>query len=209
MIVAIDPSLEGMAVVIGDILGEQFEAYRCGEPSLGTSPRAYWTRRERIVANVLNALDKHQGQEIDAVWLEGYAYGSQRQTDLAHLGGMLRYNLLDFHPTYREVNPMTLKLFTTGKGRADKIHMKAAIEQKYRVGFQTDDEYDAYAIWRFGLVAGGHLAPRDHDEIKGLESFTRKRVKRKRKRHTAGPGRPAKNKSSERQGRLELEKPPF
>lgn len=58
-----------------------------------------------------------------------------------------------------EVNPTTLKKFSTGYGRAEKGDMVAMAERLYGVRCATDDEADAVHLAAAAAAAAGHPVP--------------------------------------------------
>ncbi len=52
-------------------------------------------------------------------------------------------------PTPEYVNPMTLKKFATGNGRATKLDMINACKTRYNFQPRTDDEADAFWLFKY------------------------------------------------------------
>ena len=83
--------------------------------------------------------------------LEGYSIESQnRPFDLGEVGGIVRLCLTRHKIKYLVVSPMSLKKFVTGKGNAaaDKEAMRRAVNKKWGVDFDQNDECDAYGLAR-------------------------------------------------------------
>jgi hypothetical protein len=83
-----------------------------------------------------------------------------------------------------EVSPLTLKLFTTGKGSGDKTMMIAAIVKRYGVMYESNDEYDAFALCRFGACCLGIEKAETEFQIRAMEKFLHPEVKKQKKKKT-------------------------
>jgi Holliday junction resolvasome RuvABC endonuclease subunit len=77
------------------------------------------------------------------------------QARLGEVHGVVKAELMDLGVPYSVVNQATLKLFATGKGSADKLAMAAAARLSGHPGFSSDDECDAWWLWRAGLAHYG------------------------------------------------------
>ncbi|HNI02742.1 MAG TPA: crossover junction endodeoxyribonuclease RuvC [Chitinophagales bacterium] len=87
------------------------------------------------------------------VVIEHYSFGSiGKQTDLAELGGIIRYALYVNKVKFIEVAPSSLKKFITGRGNAKKDEMILAISKKYNKHFKDDNIADAYALAQWGYT---------------------------------------------------------
>jgi len=73
------------------------------------------------------------------------------QTIMGEVHGAVRVELMDQGIPYVLVNQKTLKLFATGRGGADKPAMAKAARNHGEVMFDSDDECDAWWLWRAGL----------------------------------------------------------
>jgi len=104
-------------------------------------------------AFLLGFLDRYT---VEAVAVEGYAFGSQMANMAGELGGMIRLALFD---KYRHVTPQaalplvvpptSLKKYVTGKGTGvKKNQMLLAIYKKWDVEFTSDDAADSYGLAR-------------------------------------------------------------
>lgn len=83
--------------------------------------------------------------------IEGYSIESQnRPFDLGEVGGIIRLCLTRWKIKYLVVSPLALKKFVTGKGNAaaDKEAMRRAVNKKWGVDFDQNDECDAYGLAR-------------------------------------------------------------
>lgn len=97
-------------------------------------------------------MDFIQEHGIKMIVAEG-VYVNRHFTDmksLSELHGILLEvcDELDL-PEPEYVNPMTLKKWATGNGRATKLDMIHACEQKYRYRPKTDDEADAMHLFYY------------------------------------------------------------
>lgn len=153
MILAIDPSLRCTAAAFGDEHGFTMETFS----SVGYEGDSAYERVTRYRGMVGQLARWLTGERPDAIFIEGYSFGSNdaRAKFLAEYGGILRNRLIEFTTNIWEIPPARLKRFITGKGSGKKEGVKAAIERDYSKVFQTDDEYDAFALYRLGLCAMG------------------------------------------------------
>lgn len=180
MIVAIDPSLISCALVLGH---PETAAYSSqvftSDPA--DSLVARFTRYRKLVAEICDAIYAVDA-EVSATFIEGYALtrNPAGATALCEFGGLLRVMLIDhFGPVY-EVAPKSLKMFATGKGNASKTMVAANIAKRYGVIFDTEDEFDAYGLYRFALVAEGLAEPANAKQAEAVKAFKNPPAKRKR-----------------------------
>jgi Holliday junction resolvasome RuvABC endonuclease subunit len=97
---------------------------------------------------------------VEAIAIEGYAFGSQMANMAGELGGMIRLALYD---NYRFVNdasafplvvpPTSLKKYITGKGRVDKNQILLNVYKKWGVEFNNDNAADSYGLARIARNA--------------------------------------------------------
>jgi Holliday junction resolvasome RuvABC endonuclease subunit len=154
VILAIDPSLTNTAVVIGD--GETISVKCFGSKACGDNPVLRIVR----AANLVREICEHVVKDIPfaGVYIEGYSFGSNdsRARFSAEYGGLLREMLMSkCSLNLREVAPTTLKKFCTGKGAGKKEMVIGHLMKRYGCEFATNDEFDAYGLYRLGLVAEG------------------------------------------------------
>ncbi len=156
MILAIDPSLTGTAIAHGD--GQACAIERFSSENQGDHVAARIRRYEWMLSHMLAFL---QGRDFKAVFIEAYTYqqNDARAKFAVELGGLLRWHLTDFTPVIYEVSPTTLKKFVTGKGSGKKELLAAHCVKRWGVMFDTSDEYDAYGLYRLGLVVEGLEEP--------------------------------------------------
>lgn len=159
LILAIDPSLTNTACVIGDEHG--YDLKRFSSPAAGDSVMQRICRYQFMLKSLkgwMADLSYRQARfsKVWAVYIEGYSFGSKGQARFsAEYGGLLRDYLTDLTPRIYEVAPSTLKKFCTGKGDGPKDMVAAHLTKRYEVLLSNNDEYDAYGLYRLGLVAEG------------------------------------------------------
>jgi Holliday junction resolvasome RuvABC endonuclease subunit len=92
------------------------------------------------------------------VLIENYAIGHVSSVELVvACGTLVRAVLFDLkYPVY-QVNVKTLKLWTTGRGGADKKLMAQAVKERWGYVSPSDDVIDAYALARMGQLKGSEL----------------------------------------------------
>lgn len=93
--------------------------------------------------------------------IEGFAYGNKNSlVDLVEVATPIKLALLAAKVPWYLVPPTTLKLWTTGSGKADKDGMAAAVKERWGFESEYDDVVDAYALTRIGevLVSGADPA---------------------------------------------------
>jgi crossover junction endodeoxyribonuclease RuvC len=131
--------------------------------------RRFTTIVDRVVSLIIEA-------EPAAVFLEGYSYGSKGRAviTLGEFGGVLRRDLLCRSPRglhmLVEVPPPTLKLFAAGRGNADKVAVATSLVRRYGVEYDTDHEYDAFAVARLGACCLGWDEPATAQQRKAVAS---------------------------------------
>lgn len=151
MILAIDPSLTGTAVVRG---GEHdHEMARFASHNLGDSALDRIKRYDDLVERIMEWIGDGP---FAAAYIEGYSFGSKCNRELlGEFGGLLRWRLADVTDKIYEVTPATLKKFATGKGAGGKDLVAAHLAKRYGFLFHTNDEFDAFGLYRLGLVCEG------------------------------------------------------
>jgi Holliday junction resolvasome RuvABC endonuclease subunit len=92
---------------------------------------------------------------VEAIAIEGYAFGSQMANMAGELGGMIRLALFDKYRFQTEeaafplvVPPTSLKKYITGKGRVDKNQVLLQVYKKWGVEFTDDNAADSYGLAR-------------------------------------------------------------
>lgn len=91
------------------------------------------------------------------VAIEGYAHGASFQAHaLGEVGGMARLLLWKLGVPYVEVQPTTLKMWLTGKGKATKPQIRKAILAKWGRDIKDNNQGDAFGL---SCVAGLASAP--------------------------------------------------
>ena len=132
-----------------------------------------WRRGQRVVQRM--ACYERLSDEIVAtvnaarpklIVLKGY--GSPQDRDVAELpefGGILRWRLVQLARVV-EVEPATLNRFVLGRATGSKRPLAAQLTRRLGVVLETDEELDAYCLWRLGLA----LAQRRRTDRETLES---------------------------------------
>jgi Holliday junction resolvasome RuvABC endonuclease subunit len=142
-VLGVDPSLTstGLCVKHPDS-GITTCRIRPGKYLKGPSRLAY-SRRE---------IEQALHEEVELVCYEGYSMGSRngRMFDIGELGGVLKTLFYERGLPTLIVPPSTLKLFVTGKGNAKKVDMVEAVMHNWGHQVKSDDEADAYALYRLG-----------------------------------------------------------
>jgi len=97
---------------------------------------------------------------VEAIAIEGYAFGSQMANMAGELGGMIRLALYDNYRFANEasafplvVPPTSLKKYITGKGRVDKNQILLNVYKKWGVEFNNDNAADSYGLARIARNA--------------------------------------------------------
>lgn len=131
-----------------------------------TAPAKADKKGRRTLVDDLRRLDlvSHQLGDLIAVYrpdlcvLEDYAPGirSAAAHRLAEMGGCVRRDLYRANTPLVLVNVMHLKVYATGKTRADKGDMRIAALKRCGIEFANDDECDAWWLHAMGLDAYGH-----------------------------------------------------
>jgi len=125
----------------------------------GDLPKQRIARFQQLTKEVISYIRSFESKPVSSIFIEGYSFGSKntRAHASGEYGGLLRAALLELAEVI-EVPPNCLKQFATGKGNADKTAVAACLAQRYDVSsLRTNDEYDAYALWRLGCVAKDRL----------------------------------------------------
>lgn len=78
----------------------------------------------------------------------GGRYPGNQAATLGEVHGAVKSELMDQAVPYAVVPQKTLKLFATGNGNADKAAMAAAALAHAGLSFESDDECDAWWLWR-------------------------------------------------------------
>lgn len=161
LVVGIDPSLTNTAIVCG------CDKTRCDITTMTSKPHGAKVEdricRYVAIAKSVREWVKGLSEQFAAVaiYIEGYSMGSKGNafTAICENGAILRYALLGISNRIIEVPPSTLKKFACGKGNAPKDMVAANLTKRYDVLFNSNDEYDAYGLWRMGLIAEGLDTP--------------------------------------------------
>lgn len=182
MILAIDPSLRNTAVVRGDECGN-YDIHCFGSDNHGDS---VYRRVQRYRAMVGGMRSWIGGVEVAAVFIEGYSFASDvsRARYGAEFGGLLRAMLVGLTSDVYEIAPHALKKFAGGVGKGGKHHVIQGIQRRYHTAFNTDDEYDAFGLYRLGLCVLGHAEPEGRAQLEVVETIQNPQPKKRKSRKT-------------------------
>ena len=172
-VLGIDPSLTGTAVAKYFTDGSH-DVERFSSKNLGKSVRERDQRYLRLTERIMDFIGIEEGEPEPAViCIENYAFDAQnRGMELAEYGGILRSDLCVFGSPIEEVAPATLKKFVTGSGRADKAMMAAKTLNNWKVGFATDDHFDAFGLARVAACLAGFEPPENIKQAECLKTIT-------------------------------------
>lgn len=130
-----------------------------------TKPADFSCDIERVEHIADRILERLKGYEISFVMLEDYFTGQQPGTviQLAVLGTVVRYKLLENGYSYLAVAPTQIKKFATGKGNAPKDNMLKAVFKNYGFDTNSNNIADACAI--------AHLGKSYYEFLQGKKEF--------------------------------------
>lgn len=157
MILAIDPSLSNTAIIRGD--AREYELNTFSSKPCGDGVVSRMARFEDMIDRMTTLLSDRT--HYDAIYIEGYSLGHARPgiSQITEFGGLLRWHLIELSERIYEVPPMTLKKFCAGTGAAKKDMVAAHLTRRWNVMFKSNDEFDAFGLYRLGLVAEGFAEP--------------------------------------------------
>lgn len=126
---------------------------------------------KRLIAIRDIILETINGSWIDAVAIEGYAYGATGNAhSIGELGGVVRVALHEacvVEPMI--VPPATLKVFATGSGKAGKVGVALAVAKRYGIEADTDNKADAAALAVFAAFAKTRDAGMPEFQVNAIE----------------------------------------
>jgi len=132
-------------------------------------------RYQKLVNRIVSSI---VGAKPTAIFVEGYSYNSVNSAvPIAEFGGILRRDLLSTKIPLHEVAPKTLKKWVLGKGIGSKLQVCTALANRYNVLFETDDEYDAYALARLGAAVLEWEAPANQSQAEAASLIAGKKIK--------------------------------
>jgi Holliday junction resolvasome RuvABC endonuclease subunit len=113
------------------------------------------------------ALDILQAQEINEVYIEGYAFNAVgRVFQIAENTGILKYKIWQTGTTCITVPPTVIKKFATGKGNANKeslndffeketcLNLKDTLKLTSKQWNPSSDIIDSYFVCKYGVSNG-------------------------------------------------------
>jgi crossover junction endodeoxyribonuclease RuvC len=175
VIIGLDPSLTNTAVCYGAAVNvppqDGYIVRRFGSTASPPDVRSRLARYEDLVARITDDLEA-ACKLYDGIFIEGYAFGAKMGREQAgEFGGLLRWHLLELSTLIVEVAPHALKKFATGKGAGEKDMVAAHLTKRYGVLLRTNDEYDAYCLWRIGLCYVGQDEPQNDAQREVIEQL--------------------------------------
>lgn len=186
--IGIDPSLTGTAVCIGNQHGDH-KVLRFGSESRGRKVADRTDRFEDLVNRVMQPIENAAAMEhLACICIEGYAHNKNPRVtiELAEYGGILRFHLIEHCRNIWQPVPSQLKKFTSGHGGGKgKTMVISAICRDYGVQFRTDDEYDAFGLYRMALCLAGAVQTKGRaqrevlDALLGIEPTKEEKAQRR------------------------------
>jgi Holliday junction resolvasome RuvABC endonuclease subunit len=190
-ILAIDPSLTNTACVLGDEHGFEMKCFQSSNAGIGVTSRLF--RYQTLVTGISKWLESLAVKDSRwacnySTFIEGYSFGSNDANARfsAEYGGMLRSSIWKASLAIHEVAPTTLKKFCTGKGAGKKEMVIAHLMKRYDVEFKTNDEFDAYGLYRLGLVAEGLVEAANQAQQEAADTVLGRAVKKPKKKRAPG-----------------------
>jgi Holliday junction resolvasome RuvABC endonuclease subunit len=165
--IGIDPSLTCTGLAVWD--GERF--HTAAFPSKPIVPHANLLQQHLRIDAVQSRFRERLGSftallpEVDEAIVATEELPKTRTQGKAYDRAAHMWKLLDNVRSFMhvsvaiEVNPMTLKKFSTGYGAAGKGDMVAMAKRLYGVHCKTDDEADAVHLAAAAAAAAGHPVP--------------------------------------------------
>jgi crossover junction endodeoxyribonuclease RuvC len=130
-----------------------------------TKPNQFTCTIERVEYIADEIINKLKPYDVKFILLEDYFTGKQQGTviQLAILGTIVRYKLLNNGYSFLTVAPTQIKKFTTGKGNVPKDNMLKAVFKNYNFDTSSNNIADACAI--------AYLGKAYYDFINGRSNF--------------------------------------
>ena len=125
-----------------------------------TNPKKFSSliQRCQYIANfIIEKIKEHNG--VDLVIMQDYFVGQNSQTviQLAVLGTIVRYKLLQNNIGYLAIMPTQIKKFETGNGNAKKDNMLKSVFKNHGLDVQSNNTADACAIAYLGQAYLNYL----------------------------------------------------
>lgn len=149
----IDLSLLRPGICTGSSIGD----FRCSSVKMPDGKKfQHPTLRYKAISNLVMTFVKRESIVI----MEDYAYGASGKTfAIAENGGILKYRMIcEYgipHENIHLVSTHHLKMFATGKGNSTKDIILKEVFRRYGFDTSSNDEADAYILWRIGLALHG------------------------------------------------------
>jgi crossover junction endodeoxyribonuclease RuvC len=165
-VLAVDPSLTGLAVVYLTEDGRDSYMEFSSKPDKTLEGRL---KRYNKLAN--NVVDIIKITVPKLCLIEGYAFGAKGASvvTLGEFGGILRDRICGFADATIEVPPTTLKKFITGKGNCKKLDVVSALSAKYGIAFKTDNHADAFGLAQLGRAVLGYMELTNNHQREAVE----------------------------------------
>ena len=182
-LVAIDPSLTGMAVCVWKRSGGELTPHSLTRHESKATDGSVVQRLARYQSLASQAADAVFNNKARLVLIEGYSHDSRHGLVYSgEFGAILRYLITKAYDCQIiEVAPTTLKKFTTGKGKGQKEGMAAHVAKRWGQIFDTNDETDAYALAQLGRRIAGWQGCDNQAQEEAVAAALGGKPKKKRK----------------------------
>lgn len=175
-IISIDPSLTGTAVFIGSHPC-RYHHERFSSKPLGQDTRNRILRFEDLAARVYRFC--RNAENVSHIVIEDYSYGTNDANSryVAEYRGILGYllsGLWDRQPIIVDANIQHLKKYVTGKANTKKEFLRVETYKRWEVEFDSNDEVDAYGLYRIGLCLNGHDTPETNAQREVIQKLEQK-----------------------------------
>ena len=145
---AFDLSLTGTGVAISNGSVSTVSTLKPPKTAKDGMPRLHWIL-DQLKQTVIIVTPK-------LVVMEDLAFAAHdREHQRAGLAYLVRYFLWSAKIPYILVAPTSLKKFVTGSGKAEKSMMLMDVYKRWGIEAKNDNEADAYALLRIGIVLTG------------------------------------------------------
>lgn len=186
-VVGVDPSLTSTGISVIAETGELVGSHRIKSKAVGD---LIANRMDRLTIILSRFAQIVSAAKPEVICIEAYSFGSSggKSWDRIELGGILRYWCHNNGFKMFEVAPSRLKKWACGNGAAEgKIPIVNALNKRYSVEFNSDDEYDAYALGQMafqlaGFVVAGEEIPKFQQEAINDTLFPKPKKTSKRKK---------------------------
>lgn len=175
-VVALDLSLTATGIAVThDQAGEPRLSCRTVTPRKYPSATAIDHRRLHHTFEAIAAAVACKPDLVVIEWLPQFTGHGDISLRLAELHGAIKHWLYSRKLTYVDVNPTHLQMYATGKGRATKEEVRAAVTARYGrlLHIGSYDEADAVTLLAMASDAYGQgLAPVTSAQGRGVTAVT-------------------------------------